>query len=334
MEQTIRYSLSEGAMVPLRKDDNPGFSLFASHDVRIPAHEWAMIGTGVRMVIPQYHYGRLEVIPYLANKGFQILAGVIDEDYRGEIKVLLMNLSSNPYVISFQSEIAQLIIVPHLHNACLDESSCFDPFPNTDRLLDRPYETNYIKCLKTLHGAMLPEKATRLAAGFDLYTTIGTLLPGRKVTTIRFGWIIKLPVSTYGRLAMRSSYAKTYGLQIVGGVINSNFKEEITAHIYNPSEDSVFLKEKTRVCQLIIERFEHNISVAECTEIPEVSMTQECSRDIYPKKRRIGGFGSTGDRPIEDDGKEEKGGPKKDVSTSTEINLQGKVNKRRVSAPL
>jgi dUTP pyrophosphatase len=66
--------------------------------------------TGVKMAIPEGYYGRVAPKSGLASKaGLDVLAGVIDSDYRGEIIVLLVNLGQSPVVIHNHEKIAQLI---------------------------------------------------------------------------------------------------------------------------------------------------------------------------------------------------------------------------------
>ena len=69
-----------------------------------------LIPTGIAVVIPTGCYGRIAPRSSFAVKGTSIGAGVVDSDYRGEIKVLLFNHSSEELIISHENRIAQLII--------------------------------------------------------------------------------------------------------------------------------------------------------------------------------------------------------------------------------
>jgi len=63
------------------------------------------------MKIPTSHYGRIAPRSGLAVKNFiDVGAGVIDADYRGEVKVLLFNFSETDFEIKVGDKIAQLII--------------------------------------------------------------------------------------------------------------------------------------------------------------------------------------------------------------------------------
>ena len=70
-----------------------------------------MVGTGVAIAIPPPYYGRVAPRSGLAvKKGIDVLAGVIDAGYRGEVGVVLQNLSSEDYLFKKGDRVAQLIL--------------------------------------------------------------------------------------------------------------------------------------------------------------------------------------------------------------------------------
>lgn len=74
-----------------------------------------MIGTGLCIAIPDGFEGQVRPRSGLAARnGVTILnaPGTIDSDYRGEVSVILINLGSEPFVISNGDRIAQLVIAP------------------------------------------------------------------------------------------------------------------------------------------------------------------------------------------------------------------------------
>ncbi len=77
----------------------------------IEAGQRALVPTGISMAIPAHLYGRVAPRSGLALKsGIDTLAGVIDSDYRGEIGVMLLNTSDNPFTIRHGDRVAQLVI--------------------------------------------------------------------------------------------------------------------------------------------------------------------------------------------------------------------------------
>ena len=89
-----------------------GYDLYAAEEVTVPRFGRKLIKTNVSMAIPMNHYGRIAPRSGLAYKnGIDILAGVIDSDYRGDIGVILYNTDSNSdFEVKIGDKIAQIII--------------------------------------------------------------------------------------------------------------------------------------------------------------------------------------------------------------------------------
>jgi dUTP pyrophosphatase len=76
----------------------------------------ALVPTGLYMEITEGYEGQIRPRSGLANKhGISIVnsPGTIDADYRGEVKVLLVNLSDKPFVVRDGERIAQMVIAKH-----------------------------------------------------------------------------------------------------------------------------------------------------------------------------------------------------------------------------
>jgi dUTP diphosphatase len=114
--------LPHGAGLPLPKyetADSAGMDLYAAlaegESVTLGALERAMIPTGLAMALPHRHEAQVRPRSGLAAKnGVTVLntPGTIDADYRGEVKVILVNLSNDPFTITRGMRIAQMIIAP------------------------------------------------------------------------------------------------------------------------------------------------------------------------------------------------------------------------------
>ena len=77
----------------------------------LQAGERILIKTGIKAALPHGHYGHIQDRSSLAYKhGLHVLAGIIDENYREEICVVLLNLGKNPYTLTKNERIAQMII--------------------------------------------------------------------------------------------------------------------------------------------------------------------------------------------------------------------------------
>lgn len=76
--------------------------------------ERVLVKTSIIAEIPKGHFGSIRGRSGLAlNFGIQVLGGVIDEAYRGEIGVILVNTGKKPYQIKKNERIAQMIIQPY-----------------------------------------------------------------------------------------------------------------------------------------------------------------------------------------------------------------------------
>ena len=87
--------LSKSAITPSRANDSDaGYDLYATQDMVIGPMEKLIVPTGISIEIPNGYYGRIAPRSGLAVKNsIDVLAGVIDSGYRGEIGVVLINLN-------------------------------------------------------------------------------------------------------------------------------------------------------------------------------------------------------------------------------------------------
>lgn len=105
--------MNVNAMLPRRKTKGSiGYDLYNNHDFTVPKHGKTLVGTGLMVAIPAGHYGRIAPRSGFSwNHMISVAAGVIDPDYRGELKVMLFNHSDFDCHIFKQFEaIAQLIV--------------------------------------------------------------------------------------------------------------------------------------------------------------------------------------------------------------------------------
>ena len=102
--------------LPLPKyqtEGSSGLDLYAREDCVIKPGDFKTIPTGISVEVPYGMEGQVRPRSGLASKsGIGILnsPGTIDSDYRGEIKVILFNLSNKDYKIKKGDRIAQLVI--------------------------------------------------------------------------------------------------------------------------------------------------------------------------------------------------------------------------------
>ena len=96
-----------------------GYDLYAclsgDGEVTIPAHHTVMVPTGIAVALPEGTFGGVFARSGLASReGLRPAncVGVVDSDYRGELKVPMVNLGAEAYTIQPGERVAQLCIAP------------------------------------------------------------------------------------------------------------------------------------------------------------------------------------------------------------------------------
>lgn len=95
-----------------------GMDLRANIEAPITLHpmERTLVPTGIRIELPEGYEAQVRPRSGLALKhGITVLntPGTIDSDYRGELKVLLVNLSNDDFVVNAGERVAQMVIAQH-----------------------------------------------------------------------------------------------------------------------------------------------------------------------------------------------------------------------------
>jgi dUTP pyrophosphatase len=106
--------LNKNATMPKRGSATAaGLDLYSSETVTIPPLSQHLLQTGISMEIPPHHFGKLEIRSGLAMRNqLDITAGVIDNDYRGEVKIILRNNGNKEFNVKQGDRIAQMLILP------------------------------------------------------------------------------------------------------------------------------------------------------------------------------------------------------------------------------
>jgi dUTP diphosphatase len=108
--------LHPDAVPPARtRPGDAGFDLRATERVSIPQEGRRLVGTGVALALPEGVAGLVTPRSGLAAEhGLTLLnaPGLIDPNYRGEIRVILHNTGDRRYTVEVGDRIAQLLLVP------------------------------------------------------------------------------------------------------------------------------------------------------------------------------------------------------------------------------
>lgn len=121
MSSTLWIVYSGDEKPVYKTKDSAGCDLTSSEDVVIPSGEWKAVSTGLRIAIPPGFVGQVCPRSGLALRGITVLnaPGIVDPDYRGEVKVVLINLSKQEYSVKKGDRIAQLVFTTALQATLL-----------------------------------------------------------------------------------------------------------------------------------------------------------------------------------------------------------------------
>ena len=102
--------INDDAIIPTRASKgSTGLDLYPDIDVDIDINSIKKVNTGIRVSLPENTYGSIRDKSSLAAKGISTLGGVIDNDYTGEIIVIMTSLVK-PIKIKKGQKKAQLIV--------------------------------------------------------------------------------------------------------------------------------------------------------------------------------------------------------------------------------
>ena len=142
-----------------------------------------------------------------------------------------------------------------------------------------PTTLNVLRFKQLDPKAVLPQRGSALAAGLDLCSIEDAELQPKQRAMVRTGLAVAIPPGFYGRVAPRSGLAAKQGLDVLAGVIDSDYRGEIRCVLYNTGDEVVSLPAGSKICQLIIEQI----------ITPEAAWASDLDRTA----RGAGGFGST-----------------------------------------
>ena len=126
MKVRIQRIDKENEMVKYAHDGDAAFDLRSSEDLNLSAGGKIIVPTGIKMAIPEGFAGLIwDRSGLAANSSLHCLAGVVDSGYRGEVKVVLVNLSKHDMYIKKGMRIAQMVI-QKIEHPVLEEVGSLD----------------------------------------------------------------------------------------------------------------------------------------------------------------------------------------------------------------
>ena len=117
--------ITDKATLPSKAYRNSaGHDLYSAYDYKIPAQGKEKIMTDIRVKVPEGTYGRIAPRsgPAMQNH-ISIGAGVVDEDYTGNLSIVVFNLSNSEFDIKAGDSVAQLICEKIAHPTLIEVTS-------------------------------------------------------------------------------------------------------------------------------------------------------------------------------------------------------------------
>lgn len=110
--------LKEGATLPSKKrNTDEGFDLYSAEDTVVQAGGVCKVSTGIAAQVysddEHKYWLQIEGRSGMSLNGVSPVGGIVDYGYTGEIQVVLINCSEEPYIIKKEDRIAQLVIRRH-----------------------------------------------------------------------------------------------------------------------------------------------------------------------------------------------------------------------------
>jgi dUTP pyrophosphatase len=129
-------------------------------------------------------------------------------------------------------------------------------------------------------SAKPPTRGSPGAAGYDIYTIEDYILAPKERKVFKTGIAMEIPEGLYGHTCERSGLAAKYGITVLGGIIDSDYRGEIGIILRNTGLYPVKINQGDRIAQMIFKKY----------EVLDVQLATELSDTA----RGINKFGSTG----------------------------------------
>lgn len=139
-----------------------------------------------------------------------------------------------------------------------------------------------MKVKKLDPNAIIPTKAYKSDAGYDLYSLHDYFLRPSVPTVVDTGIALEIPEGCFGQVCDRSSMGKK-GIKVFGGIIDCGYTGEISVVLMNLTDKHGFLSivKDQKIAQIIIQPY---TKIDQLVEVDELSVTA----------RNTAGFGSSG----------------------------------------
>ena len=109
-ENIIYTKLTTGKIPRKATEGSAGYDMFPVNNIELMPFSHVLAPTGIHLAIPQGLFVQIQGRSSLAKRGITVFPGVLDSDYRGEVKIILINQTPTPQLITKNHAIAQGIV--------------------------------------------------------------------------------------------------------------------------------------------------------------------------------------------------------------------------------
>lgn len=142
------------------------------------------------------------------------------------------------------------------------------------------FEQKVIEVQKLDPRAIIPTRANKSDAGYDLYALEGLTIPEGSRSLVSTGIAMAIPRGQVGLIWPRSGLAVKSGIDVFAGVVDSGYRGEIKICLYNSSSTPFSIDAGDRVAQILFQ------------EVGDFCLSEVKELDVTD--RGHGGFGSSG----------------------------------------
>lgn len=128
MELKVKRIHPEARLPVYGHPGDAGLDLFSVADRELAPGEVFAVPTGVQIAVPPGHVGLVWDKSGISLQGVHRLAGVVDAGYRGEVRVVMINLGGTSFAVKKGMKIAQLLVQPVIAVTVV-ESDALDDTP-------------------------------------------------------------------------------------------------------------------------------------------------------------------------------------------------------------
>ena len=111
-EKIIQFHMfTNGGYIPMKvMPGSTGYDFWPSCDIALRTNTITRVAMGVKVIIPAGYIGVIHSKSGLAMEGIITMTGVIDEDYQGEIRLLMYNMTEADYKVLKENPIVQMVV--------------------------------------------------------------------------------------------------------------------------------------------------------------------------------------------------------------------------------